>query len=132
MKIELTQEQLTLVVSSVLQSLRTNSKAISELTLVSTVSSGDYIELSEGKRIAVSTIVDEIIDNIGGGGGGGGGSTEGKADKVSGATNGHLAGLNSSGNLTDSGIAIVTCTQSQYDLSTKDSNTLYFIQEASS
>ena len=29
----------------------------------------------------------------------------GKADKVSGATNGHLAGLNASGNLTDSGIA---------------------------
>jgi hypothetical protein len=34
-----------------------------------------------------------------------------KADKVSGATNGHLAGLNSSGNLTDSGLAATNIAQ---------------------
>ena len=35
---------------------------------------------------------------------GGGGSSAGKADKVAGAINGDLAGLDASGNLTDSGI----------------------------
>ncbi len=67
MKIELTQAQLTQVVASVLQSLRTNSKSILELTLVSAVSSVDYIELSEGKRIAVSTIVNKVIEHFGDG-----------------------------------------------------------------
>ena len=42
----------------------------------------------------------------------------GKADKVVGATNGHLAGLDSSGNLTDSGIA-ATDVATQSDLSGK-------------
>lgn len=62
----------------------------------------------------------------------------GKADKVSSATNGHLAGLNSSGNLTDSGVIadnviqstsvknIVVLTQAEFDaLTTYDNNTEY-------
>ena len=67
MRIELTQAQLTQVVSSVLQSLRTNSKAILELTLVNAVNQSDYIELSESKRMAVKTIVDKVIEHFGDG-----------------------------------------------------------------
>lgn len=67
----------------------------------------------------------------------------GKADKVSGATSGNLAGLDANGNLTDSNVAtnqvvvstsvrtIVTLTQAQYDaLATKDVNTEYNIIES--
>lgn len=55
----------------------------------------------------------------------------GKTDKVQNATNGHLAGLDTNGNLTDGGFAIVTMTQVQYDaLSTPDSNTIYLITES--
>lgn len=53
------------------------------------------------------------------------------ASKVSNATNGHLAGLDANGNLTDSGFKIVTITESAYDaLATKDANTLYLITES--
>ena len=64
----------------------------------------------------------------------------GKADMVTNATNGNLAGLDANGNLTDSNVAanqvvvstsvrtIVTLTQAQYDaLATKDANTEYNI-----
>lgn len=58
-------------------------------------------------------------------------SVTGKADKVSNATNGHLAGLDANGNLTDSGFKIVTITESAYEaLATKDNNTLYLITES--
>lgn len=53
------------------------------------------------------------------------------ASKVSNATNGHLAGLDGNGNLTDSGFKIVTITESAYEaLATKDANTLYLITES--
>jgi hypothetical protein len=53
------------------------------------------------------------------------------ASKVSNATNGHLAGLDANGNITDSGFKIVTITESAYDaLATKDNNTLYLITES--
>ena len=55
----------------------------------------------------------------------------GFASKVSNATNGHLAGLDANGNLTDSGYKIVTITESAYeDLATKDNYTLYLITES--
>lgn len=55
----------------------------------------------------------------------------GFASKVSNATNGHLAGLDANGNLTDSGFKIVTITESAYEaLATKDNNTLYLITES--
>ena len=55
----------------------------------------------------------------------------GKADKVSNAANGHLAGLDANGNLTDSGFKIITITESAYEaLVTKDSNTIYLITES--
>lgn len=54
-----------------------------------------------------------------------------KADKVQSATDGHLAGLDGSGNLTDAGYAIWVGTESAYnDILSKDDYTLYFIKEA--
>lgn len=52
-----------------------------------------------------------------------------KADKVSNATNGHLAGLDANGNLTDSGFKIVVVDEATYESLTKDSNTIYLITE---
>jgi hypothetical protein len=53
------------------------------------------------------------------------------SSKVSNSTNGHLAGLDANGNLTDSGFKIVTITESAYEaLATKDANTLYLITES--
>ncbi len=55
----------------------------------------------------------------------------GKADKVNNATNGHLAGLDGNGNLTDSGFKIMVLTEQQYtDLALKDDNTIYLIKES--
>lgn len=54
----------------------------------------------------------------------------GKADKVSNATNGHLAGLDANGNLTDSGFKIVVTDETTYEGMTKDSNTIYLITES--
>jgi len=64
----------------------------------------------------------------------------GKADKVSNAVNGHVAGLDTNGNLTDSDVAadqivistsvriIRTLTQAEFDaLTTYDNNTEYNI-----
>ena len=65
MRIELTENQLFEIVSRVITALQTNSKAINELTLVTVVSSDDYIELSEGKRIAVNTIVNRVREYFG-------------------------------------------------------------------
>lgn len=67
MNIELTENQIFEIVSRVITALQTNSRAIMELTLVTAVSSDDYIELSEGKRIAVSTIVDRVREYFGDG-----------------------------------------------------------------
>ena len=53
----------------------------------------------------------------------------GKADKVNNATNGHLAGLDGNGNLTDSGFKIVVTDETTYEGMTKDSNTIYLITE---
>lgn len=53
-----------------------------------------------------------------------------KADKVSNATNGHLAGLDANGNLTDSGFKIVVTDETTYEGMTKDSNTIYLITES--
>lgn len=64
MTIELTQDQLVEIVSRVLEALQTNSKAIRELTLVSEVSDDDYIEISEGKRIAVTSIVNSVASRF--------------------------------------------------------------------
>lgn len=77
MQIELNENQMTEIVSRVIAALQTNSVAISDLTQVSRVSSSDYIEVSGGKRIAVSTIINAVIAAIGGGGGGGGGGASG-------------------------------------------------------
>ena len=46
----------------------------------------------------------------------------GKADKVSGAVSGHLAGLNSTGNLTDSGIAITEVVRSVNNIDPSNGN----------
>lgn len=64
MRIELTQDQIVEIVSRVIEALQTNSKAIKELTLVSEVSNDDYIEISEGKRIAVTAIVDSVASRF--------------------------------------------------------------------
>ena len=65
MRIELTENQLFEITSRVLTALHTNSRAIRELTLVSAVNNDDYIELSEGKRMAVSTIVSKVQEFFG-------------------------------------------------------------------
>ena len=52
----------------------------------------------------------------------------GKANRAANPTEGHLAGLDGDGNVTDSGCTIVTCTQDEYDaLDEPDINTLYII-----
>ena len=156
MQIELNENQKTEIVSRVIAALQTNSVAISDLTQVSTVSSGDYIEVSGGKRIAVSAIIDAVIAAIGGGGGGGGGSTitvdnelksnstnpvqnqviytalGGKVAKATSFTAGRLAKLTNEGGIEDSGYKITDLTQADYDdLSSKDDHTIYLIKATS-
>lgn len=50
------------IVSSVLQSLRTNSARIIDLTRVSSLPDDSYIELSEGRRIRLSDFKRHIMD----------------------------------------------------------------------
>ena len=83
-----------------------------------TKNTGTYSKPSSG--IPASDLAQGVIPDV-----------SGFASKVSNATNGHLAGLDANGNLTDSGFKIVTITESAYDaLATKDANTLYLITES--
>ena len=83
-----------------------------------TKNTGTYSKPSSG--IPASYLAQGVIPDV-----------SGFASKVSNATNGHLAGLDGNGNLTDSGFKIVTITESTYEaLATKDANTLYLITES--
>jgi hypothetical protein len=82
------------------------------------IGAGTYSKPSSG--IPASDLAQGVIPDV-----------SGFASKVSNATNGHLAGLDANGNLTDSGFKITTITESDYEaLATKDSNTIYLITES--
>lgn len=89
----------------------------------STTLTSDHLVLGNGnKEIKVSTItetaISTTISTIGT-------LSSGKADKVSSATNGHLAGLDASGNLTDSGIvAADVATDSDLELKVDKTTTV--------
>jgi hypothetical protein len=95
--------------------------AVTESTVAGwgfTKNAGTYSKPSSG--IPASDLAQGVIPDV-----------SGFASKVSNSTNGHLAGLDANGNLTDSGFKIVTITESAYEaLATKDANTLYLITES--
>ncbi len=51
-------------VTRVLATLRTNGRTVNQLTAVTTFGSSDYIELNGGRRIAVSTLVDTVLESL--------------------------------------------------------------------
>lgn len=52
----MTDEELQKVVAAVIQSLKTNSKTINQLTAVSSIQENDNIELSQGRRISAGLL----------------------------------------------------------------------------
>lgn len=56
----MTDEELQKVVAAVIQSLKTNSKTINQLTAVSSVLESDNIEISQGRRITVGLFIKAI------------------------------------------------------------------------
>ena len=77
--------------------LSTEDYTTSEKTKLSGIASGAQVNVLEGVQVDGTdlTITNKKVNVV----------ISGKADKVSGATNGNLAGLNASGNLVDTGIA---------------------------
>lgn len=51
-------------VTRVLATLKTNGRTVNQLTAVTTFGSSDYIELNGGRRIAVSTLVDTVLESL--------------------------------------------------------------------
>ena len=50
------------IVAEVLASLRTNGRTIMQLTPVTTMTSGDYIELNGGRRVEYSVLYDQLYN----------------------------------------------------------------------
>ena len=51
-------------VTRVLATLKTNGRTVNQLTAVTAFGSSDYIELNGGRRIAVSTLVDTVLESL--------------------------------------------------------------------
>lgn len=66
----ITQEDITTIVTAVLEALQTNGKTIAQLTSTAELSEDDYIEVSGGKKVSYATLRDAIAAACGGGEGG--------------------------------------------------------------
>lgn len=56
----ITQEDITTIVTAVLEALQTNGKTIAQLTSTAELSEDDYIEVSGGKKVSYATLRDAI------------------------------------------------------------------------
>lgn len=56
----ITQEDITTIVTAVLEALQTNGKTIAQLTSTAELSENDYIEVSGGKKVSYATLRDAI------------------------------------------------------------------------
>lgn len=60
----MTNEELQTVVAAVIQSLKTNSKTIAQLTEVHSIDSSDYFEISGGRKVSYGVLLDLLSNAI--------------------------------------------------------------------
>ena len=56
----MTENELQTIVEAVIDALKTNGKTIAQLTAVTTMGDGDYIELNGGRKVAYSVLYNQL------------------------------------------------------------------------